>query len=43
VIDTSATTLTERIKKYLAAKSFADAAVECPEIAAPKARYKPEK
>jgi hypothetical protein len=43
VIDANATTLRERMKKYFTAKSFAEAAKACPEIAAPKARYQPEK
>ncbi|WP_428393409.1 type ISP restriction/modification enzyme [Lichenicoccus sp.] len=43
VIDASAATLATRLKKYFSAQSFAVAALSVPEIAAPKARYKPER
>lgn len=43
VIDANATTLGKRLTGYFAAETFDAAAVASPEIAAPKARYKPEK
>jgi Type ISP C-terminal specificity domain/N-6 DNA Methylase len=43
VIDASATALGKRLAGYFAAETFDAAAAASPEIAAPKARYKPEK
>jgi len=43
VIDASASILAQRVKDYFDAETFEAAATASPEIAAPKARYKPER
>ena len=43
VIDASASALAARLERYFKAQTFAEAAAAVPEIAAEKARYKPEK